>query len=113
MEVATALTASATETATATTTTTAAEIAVTAATTTEITPRSLFARTRFVDRQGAAVKVLAVQIGNRFVGLLLRAHLDKTEASRLAGEFVHDEFTTHYAAGLLEQLEEVTLRRFE
>ena len=45
----------------------------------------------FVDRQGPALEVLAVQAGDGLVGLFLVRHLDEAEAARLTGELVLDD----------------------
>src|SRR5438132_4724343 len=52
---------------------------------------ALLARTCLVDREGPAFLVLAVQPGDRRLGLLVVAHFNEAEAFRAAGLAVHDD----------------------
>jgi hypothetical protein len=57
-------------------------VAVTSATITATAAKvSFHHRFRFVNRQGAAVKLRPIQLGDRFVGVFLR-HRDKTKTLR-------------------------------
>src|ERR1700722_20015175 len=77
--------------------TTAAASAVAAATTATAAAATTAARTfltwlGFIDGQGAAAVLLAVQRGNRRLGLAVSAHLDESETLRPAGVPVGDDF---------------------
>ena len=65
--------------------------------------------TRFVDRQVAALEVLAVQTGDGLLGLVLVRHLDEAETSGLAGELVLDDGRGLDLAESLEGLLQVRL----
>ncbi|OGV46250.1 MAG: hypothetical protein A2X46_18400 [Lentisphaerae bacterium GWF2_57_35] len=69
--------------ATTTAATTATEIATTTTTAAaaEIATRTIFTGTSFVDGQRPAIELLAVEFGNRAIGLILRRHLDETETA--------------------------------
>lgn len=92
----------ATTTAVVTATVSAASAAATA---------TLFARLGFVDRQRATIHVLAVELGDGLLGLLVRAHLDKREPAGLAGEPIEDQITARHGADLGEQSLEVSFCR--
>jgi hypothetical protein len=94
-------------------TTAATESTATTAAATEIAAGTFLARTGFVDGECAAINVLAIEIGNGFVGFFLRAHLHERKPAGLAREFIHDEFATDDIARLFEQVEDLALRRVE
>ena len=48
-------------------------------------------RPGFVDRQGPSFYCLAVEFGDGILSILLRTHRNKSEATRLAGEFILHE----------------------
>src|SRR5262245_36026433 len=75
--------AAATTTAAAVAATTAAATAATASAAAAGTARSTL--TRFVDLQGTALELDAVQRLDRGLGILVRAHLDEPEAARSTG----------------------------
>jgi hypothetical protein len=52
-------------------------------------------RARFVDREAAATHFVRVQIGDRLLRFLVRAHLDEREPARAPGGHV-----THHLDGL-------------
>jgi hypothetical protein len=84
---ATALATVSTATTAAATSTTAAITTTTAAATTAFTR---FHGARFVDRQGAAVDFLAVELRDRRLGFLSGAHFDETEATRTSRHAIVD-----------------------
>jgi hypothetical protein len=83
---ATASTAAVATTATAVATAAAAITTATSATTT--TWRASFTRTRLVYRQRPAFHRLAVELGDRFLGVCFRCHRDKGKAARFSGELI-------------------------
>lgn len=95
----------------------AGELATTTAMVTATVPAAsaatatLFARLGFVDRQRATIHVLAVELGDGLLGLLVRAHLDKREPTGLAGEPIEDQITARHGADLGEQSLEVSFCR--
>jgi len=67
--------------------------------------------TRFIDRYRTPLDWLTVESGNGRLGFFLLGHLDKTEASRLAREFVHYDCNRGYLTELGEGLLDILLRR--
>ena len=56
-------------------------------------------RARLIHRQWPAFHGMAVQFGDRILGLLFRGHSDKSKATRFAGEFIlHESNFLHYAS---------------
>ena len=96
---------------TSTATTTAAATAVTAAAPTAAA--ALFARTRFVDSQGATFEVLAVEHGDGFSCILLRGHFDEPETARFAGGPVLHDINGIDGPRLREQILQVVFRHIE
>lgn len=104
-------------TAGATTTTAAAESTTTAAATTRTTTATATTEaaatgllgTRFVHRQVAAVKTLAVEGRNGGLRLLIRTHFDKAETLGAAGFAVHDHLGRSHGAELAKNLFQTTL----
>jgi len=88
-------------------------VAPAAASIAEIAARSIFAGPGFIDRQGASIKLLAVEVGDRLVGFFLRRHFHKGETAGLVCELVHDEFAFDDVARLLEQVEDGALGSVE
>ena len=87
---------------TATATTAAATISAATAATTTVTAaaarRPLFTRTRLVDRQGTALKFLAVELGNRGIRLGKRSHFDEGKTARTpGGPVLHDVYCNYRA----------------
>jgi hypothetical protein len=68
-------------------------------------------RTRFVDRQVAASKVLLVQQADRLLRFFVRAHLDKPEPTRAAGGHVAHDVDGFDRAGAREQGLKILLGR--
>src|SRR5207302_6840865 len=88
----------------------AAETAA-AATTATGTRGALFARSRDVDRELAALKFLAVEHFDRFVGFFRRGEFDESEATGFAGEFVEHQVHRSDDACLREILLQVIFHR--
>src|SRR5688500_12150382 len=78
--------ATAITTATAAAATTAAVTAISATATT--TARGVFARSGFIDRQGPAIQLGAIQRGNRSLGCLRGFHRHKGKSPGAPGKFV-------------------------
>jgi hypothetical protein len=115
---ATATTTAAAATATEVAPTAAATTAVATATATAAAAEAaatgpFFARLGLIDRQSAAIKLFAVEIGNRLVGFVLGGHFHKPEATGFACEFVQDDVAADHVTGLLEQRLEVAIHRIE
>jgi hypothetical protein len=85
----------------ATTAAAAAEAATAAAT--AATP-AVFARAGFVDGEGSAAVLLAVQGRDRRLGFVIRAHFDEPEPLRAAGVTVVDDLGGDNRAVLAKQL---------
>jgi hypothetical protein len=62
--------------------------------------RTIFTRTRFVNRQGPALKVLFVERGDGFLGVGWIGHFDKGEAAGTARRPVLHDVYRKDAAGL-------------
>jgi len=93
--------AAATATTVATTAAATAAAAVAAAATTAITTTAaataagtIFAGTGFVDGKGTAVKILAVELVNRFLSLGRAGHFDKGKSAGFTRELVDDHAAT-------------------
>lgn len=71
--------------------------------------RALFARTRFVDIERAAVEFVAIQRILGRAGLLIVIHGDEREAAGLARHPVHHEMDFVDGAMLFEQILEIVL----
>ena len=95
-----AATASAAATVTATATTTATIAAATAAL------RTVFTRARFVDLDGAAVHVLAMEFADGCVGFLIGGESDETESAGAAGLTVDGNHDVGHGATLTEGVAE-------
>ena len=76
---------------TATTTATFAAAITTAATTTAVAAWTIFARTRLVDRQWAALEFLLVKQFDGLPRLLGSGHFDEAKPTRFAGHFILDD----------------------
>jgi len=88
-------------------TATTATPALVAATPAAAPARALFARTRFVDRESAALEVLLVEHFNGLISFSLRAHLDEGEAAGTAGRPILHDVDRHDRASLGEIVLEV------
>jgi hypothetical protein len=110
--IAAAITAAAAATATATIAATAATTAatITAAAT---TLGAGFARTRFVDGQSATFHRFAIKLGNGILCFLVRRHGHKSEATRLACEFILHKHDILHSTSLGEEILKVGFRRIE
>jgi hypothetical protein len=110
--IAAAITAAATATATiaATAATTAATITAAAA---AATLGASFARTRFVDGQSATFHRFAIKLGNGILCFLVRRHGHKSEATRLACEFILHKHDILHSTSLREEILKVGFRRIE
>jgi hypothetical protein len=109
--IAAAITAAATTTAAATVA--AATTAATVTTTTAAALRASFARTRFVHGQSAAFHGFAIKLGNGILCFLFRRHGHKSEATRLACEFILHKHDILHSTSLCEEILKVGFRRIE
>jgi ABC-type tungstate transport system permease subunit len=103
---------------TAATATSAATIAAatTAATITAAAAASLrasFARTRLVHGQSATFHGFAIKLGNGILCFLFRRHRHKSEATRLACEFILHKHDILHSTSLCEEILKVGFRRIE
>jgi len=108
--IAAAITAAATATAATTiaAATTAATITATAA-----ALGASFARARFVHRQSATFHGFAIKLGNGILCFLFRRHGHKSEATRLACEFILHKHDILHSTSLCEDILKVGFRRIE
>jgi phosphoglucomutase len=103
-------------TAAATATTAATIAAATTAATVPATAASLgasFARTRFVHGQSATFHGFAIKLGNGILCFLFRRHGHKSEATRLACEFILHKHDILHSTSLCEEILKVGFRRIE
>jgi hypothetical protein len=110
--IAAAITAAAT-TAAATTVATATATAAAAVTTTAAALGASFARTRFVHGQSATFHGFAIKLGNGILCFLFRRHGHKSEATRLACEFILHKHDILHSTSLCEEILKVGFRRIE
>jgi hypothetical protein len=110
--IAAAITAAATTAATTVTTATTAAT-VTTTTTTTAALRASFARTRFVHGQSATFHGFAIKLGNGILCFLFRRHGHKSEATRLACEFILHKHDVLHSTSLCEEILKVGFRRIE
>jgi hypothetical protein len=110
--IAAAITAAAT-TAAATTVTTATTTAATVTAAAAASLRASFARTRFVHGQSATFHRFAIKLGNGILCFLFRRHGHKSEATRLACEFILHEHDILHSTSLGEEILKVGFRRIE
>jgi hypothetical protein len=103
-----AATTTATTVATTTTTTTAATVTAAAA-----ALRASFAWTRFVHGQSATFHGFAIKLGNGILCFLFRRHRHKSEATRLACEFILHKHDILHSTSLCEEILKVGFRRIE
>src|SRR6516225_11793317 len=99
--------AAATVSAPATATTAAPAATIAAATAAAATGGALRARPGFVNRQGPAVVVEAVQRFDGLLGLAVVFHFHKAEATRAPGLLVRDHLGPGHLAVLFKQLQQV------
>jgi hypothetical protein len=111
--IAAAITTAATATATATIAATAATTAATITAAAAATLGASFARTRFVDGQSAAFHGFAINLGNGILCFLFRRHGHKSEATRLACEFILHKHDILHSTSLCEEILKVGFRRVE
>jgi hypothetical protein len=109
--IAAAITAAATTTAATTVTTTTAATVTAAAAAAAL--RASFARTRFVYGQSATVHGFAIKLGNGILCFLFRRHGHKSEATRLACEFILHKHDILHSTSLCEEILKVGFRRIE
>jgi phosphoglucomutase len=110
-----AIAAAITAAAAAAATTVATATATTAATVTTTTAalRASFARTRFVHGQSATFHGFAIKLGNGILCFLFRRHGHKSEATRLACEFILHKHDILHSTSLCEEILKVGFRRIE
>jgi hypothetical protein len=109
--IAAAITAAATTTAATTVTTTTAATVTAAAAAAAL--RASFARTRFVYGQSATFHGFAIKLGNGILCFLFRRHGHKSEATRLACEFILHKHDILHSTSLCEEILKVGFRRIE
>src|SRR5438067_12939369 len=105
----TAATATSTTAAAVATASTAAAISATAAS----ALRANFPWTRFVHGQSAAFHGFAIKLCNGILRLLFRRHRHKSEATRLACEFILHKHDILHSTSLCEEILKVGFRRVE
>jgi hypothetical protein len=109
--IAAAITAAATTAAATTVTTTTAATVTAAAAAAAL--RASFARTRFVYGQSATFDGFAIKLGNGILCFLFRRHGHKSEATRLACEFILHKHDILHSTSLCEEILKVGFRRIE
>src|SRR6185312_783169 len=87
--------------------------AVTAATAAATPLGASFARTRFVHGQSATFHGFAIKLGNGILCFLFRRHGHKSEATRLACEFILHKHDILHSTSLCEEILKVGFRRIE
>jgi hypothetical protein len=92
-----------TTTATAAATTATKAATFTAAATESTTGRTLFTRTRNVDRKRAAFQFMAVKLLDCLLGLVAIRHRDEGKTAGTTGEFVEDDLNDADGADLAKQ----------
>jgi hypothetical protein len=106
--------AAATATATATAISAAAAAATTvAAATAAPARRPCFTWTSFVHRKGATFHSFAIKLGNGSLCFLVGRHGHKSEATRLACEFILHKHDILHSTSLREEILKVGFRRIE
>jgi hypothetical protein len=111
-----AIAAAVTAAATATTAATIAAATTAATITAAATAAALgasFARTRFVHGQSATFHGFAIKLGNGILCFLFRRHGHKSEATRLACEFILHKHDILHSTSLCEEILKVGFRRIE
>jgi hypothetical protein len=111
-----AIAAAVTAATTAAATTTVATATTAAAVTTTTAPaalRACFAWTRFVHGQSATFHGFAIKLGNGILCFLFRRHGHKSEATRLACEFILHKHDILHSTSLCEEILKVGFRRIE
>jgi hypothetical protein len=112
--IAAAITAAATATAATTiAATTATAATITPTTTAAATLGASFARARFVHGQSATFHGFAIKLGNGILCFLFRRHGHKSEATRLACEFILHKHDILHSTSLCEEILKVGFRRIE
>jgi hypothetical protein len=91
--------------------TTTATVAATAAAAAARGPG--FARTRFVHRKSATFHGFAIKLGNGILCFLFCCHGHKSEAARLACEFILHKHDILHSTSLREEILKVGFRRIE
>jgi hypothetical protein len=109
--IAAAISAAATAAAISAATTATATVA--AATTAATTWGPCFAWTRFVHRKSATFHGLAIKLGNGILCFLFCCHGHKSEAARLACEFILHKHDILHSTSLREEILKVGFRRIE
>src|SRR5438067_12946439 len=109
--IAAAVTATATTAATIAAATTAATVTAAAASSSSLW--ASFARTRFVHGQSATFHGFAIKLGNGILCFLFRRHGHKSEATRLACEFILHKHDILHSTSLCEEILKVGFRRIE
>src|SRR6266480_392377 len=72
-----------------------------------------FARARFVHGQSATFHGFAIKLGNGILCFLFRRHSHKSEATRLACEFILHKHDILHSTSLCEEILKVGFRRIE
>jgi hypothetical protein len=111
--IAAAITAATTAAAATTTVATATTAATVTATAAAAALGASFARTRFVHGQSATFHGFAIKLGNGILCFLFRRHGHKSEATRLACEFILHKHDILHSTSLCEEILKVGFRRIE
>jgi hypothetical protein len=93
--------------------TTAAAVTTTTTTTRAAALRASFARTRFVHGQSATFHGFAIKLSDGILRFLFRRHGHKSEATRLACEFILHKHDILHGTSLCEEILKVGFRRVE
>src|SRR5438094_9457139 len=109
--IAAAITAATPTAATIAAASTAAAITATAASASAL--RASFARARFVHGQSATFHGFAIKLGNGILCFLFRRHGHKSEATRLACEFILHKHDILHSTSLREEILKVGFRRIK
>src|SRR5947207_5584608 len=109
--IAAAITAATPTAATIAAASTAAAITATAASASAL--RASFEWTRFVHGQSATFHGFAIKLGNGILRFLIRRHSHKSEATRLACEFILHKHDILHSTSLCEEILKVGFRRVE
>jgi hypothetical protein len=111
--IAAAITAAATTTTAATVATATTAAAVTTTTAAAAALRASFARACFVHGQSATFHGFAIKLGNGILCFLFRRHGHKSEATRLACEFILHKHDILHSTSLREEILKVGFRRIK
>jgi len=75
--------------------------------------RAFFTRTRDIDRDLAALKILVMELGNGFLGVFRGGVFHEGETARTAGHLVHHQVDSGHCSRLGEIVLQVIFPRLE